>query len=178
MDRLIDWFVCFFVRLINRSIDFLIDGWVVFFNFSLAPLVDALYQTTHPELVQYLYLFAPISLVILNPIGFCLLELQKEWSNADRKPRQPSSRTFFTTAWNVLKGIAMNPINFMTFIGIAANFAFQRELPGVLDSVLATFGAAFSASALFYLGLKMVGRVAEFSGFRLVVPVLLILAKL
>ncbi|OQV19085.1 Integral membrane protein [Hypsibius exemplaris] len=148
-------------------------------DFALGyPIVEALYRTTHPELPQYIYLFTPVSLLILNPIGFCLLELEKDWSNKDQKLRRPSSRAGFRTAWNVLKGIVMNPINFMTFIGIAANFAFQRKIPGVLDGVISTFGVAFSASALFYLGLKMVGRVAEFSGFRLVVPVLLILAKL
>lgn len=40
-------------------------------------LVDALYRSTYPEYLQYIYLVAPVSLMILNPIGFALCEVQK-----------------------------------------------------------------------------------------------------
>jgi len=40
-------------------------------------LVQAIYGKTQPQFLQYIYLVAPISLVILNPIGFILLEIQK-----------------------------------------------------------------------------------------------------
>ncbi|KOX79026.1 hypothetical protein WN51_10074 [Melipona quadrifasciata] len=39
------------------------------------PMIQALYGQTHPEYAAYLYLMAPISLAILNPIGFVLLEI-------------------------------------------------------------------------------------------------------
>ena len=40
-------------------------------DFALgSPIVEAVYGKTHPNYVGYLYLMAPISLVILNPIGF------------------------------------------------------------------------------------------------------------
>ena len=42
-------------------------------DFALgSPIVDAVYGKTHPNYVGYLYLMAPISLVILNPIGTTL----------------------------------------------------------------------------------------------------------
>lgn len=39
--------------------------------------VDALYRSTYPEYLQYIYLVAPVSLMLLNPIGFALCEVQK-----------------------------------------------------------------------------------------------------
>lgn len=40
-------------------------------------LVEALYGSTYPEYLQYIYLVAPVSLMLLNPIGFALCEVQK-----------------------------------------------------------------------------------------------------
>lgn len=41
--------------------------------------MDALYRGSHPDFTQYLYLVAPVSLMLLNPVGFALCELQR-WS--------------------------------------------------------------------------------------------------
>jgi len=41
--------------------------------------VQVLYSKTNPELLQYIYLLAPISVLILNPIGFIMLEIDKNW---------------------------------------------------------------------------------------------------
>ncbi|OAD54808.1 hypothetical protein WN48_06007 [Eufriesea mexicana] len=90
------------------------------------PMIHALYGKTHPEYTAYLYLMAPISLAILNPIGFVLLEIGKP----------------------------------------------------ALATVLDVFGNAFSASALFLLGLMMVGKVHKLKGIALVIPGILILVKL
>lgn len=40
-------------------------------------VVEALYGSTYPEYLQYIYLVAPVSLMLLNPIGFALCEVQK-----------------------------------------------------------------------------------------------------
>lgn len=40
-----------------------------------SPIVAALYHEAHPEYASYLYLMAPLSLAILNPIGYIFLEL-------------------------------------------------------------------------------------------------------
>ena len=48
------------------------------------PILKAIYGQSHPEYSSYMYLLAPISLVILNPIGFIILELGRanNWDNA------------------------------------------------------------------------------------------------
>lgn len=46
------------------------------------PIVNALYHRAHPEYASYLYLMAPLSLAILNPIGYVFLEL----SSVKRSP--------------------------------------------------------------------------------------------
>lgn len=47
-------------------------------DFALGfPIVNAVYSETHPDYIHYIYLLAPISLVILNPIAFVLLEINE-----------------------------------------------------------------------------------------------------
>uniref|UniRef100_A0A3P8U330 G protein-coupled receptor 155 n=1 Tax=Amphiprion percula TaxID=161767 RepID=A0A3P8U330_AMPPE len=47
-------------------------------DFALGyPIVEALYKSTYPEYLQYIYLVAPVSLMFLNPIGFGFCEVQK-----------------------------------------------------------------------------------------------------
>ncbi|XP_044007276.1 integral membrane protein GPR155 isoform X2 [Aphidius gifuensis] len=134
------------------------------------PMIDALYSSTHPEYASYLYLMAPISLAILNPIGFVLLEIGK------RRIGEPKSG--WSLVASVVKGIASNPILFMTVLGIIGNIIFSHHVPIVLSEILDVFGKAFSGSALFLLGLMMVGKVHTLKGAALVTPGILILIKL
>ncbi|KAK7901350.1 hypothetical protein WMY93_018119 [Mugilogobius chulae] len=56
-------------------------------DFALGyPIVEALYRSTYPEYLQYIYLVAPVSLMILNPIGFALCEIQR-WRQASHPER-------------------------------------------------------------------------------------------
>lgn len=109
----------------------------------------------------------PISLVILNPIGFILMEIQKQRSTT----RTVSKLKITITA---LRGVVTDPIVFMTFIGLAGHFIFHGQLPAVLDQILGALGQAFLATALFFLGVKMVGSMKTKVGSGLVVPFLLI----
>lgn len=136
------------------------------------PLVKAMYQDTNPEYINYLYLMIPISLVILNPIGFVFLEIQKQKSAA--KSEGSSTLKIILTAF---KGVITDPIVFMTFIGLVGHFIFRGKLPQVVDEVFSALGQAFLATALFYLGVKMVGNMKTKVGSGLVVPLLLITAK-
>jgi predicted permease len=85
----------------------------------------------------------------------------------------------------LLLNIATNPVIFMTVAGVAGNLAFRGSLPAVLSQFLGTLGSAFSASALFFLGLRMVGRrgggsgdgSGSGSGSGLVVAAILIVVK-
>ncbi|EDO43618.1 predicted protein [Nematostella vectensis] len=139
-------------------------------DFALGyPLLKALYQHSMPEYLQYIYLLAPVSLVCLNPIGFVLLELGR-----NKKMQQSKSHLVFAT----IKGVLTNPIVVMTFIGILGNFILKQEVPSLFVGLLDVLGQSFFASALFFLGLKMVGNMKKQLGYGLIVPFLLIFAKM
>ncbi|XP_078047350.1 integral membrane protein GPR155 homolog anchor [Augochlora pura] len=134
------------------------------------PMIAALYGKVHPEYAAYLYLMAPISLAILNPIGFVLLEIGKR--------QNEEHRNYKNMIYSIMKGIALNPILLMTVLGIVGNLIFNHLIPCALASILDVFGNAFSASALFLLGLMMVGKVHTLKGTALVIPGILICVKL
>ena len=142
--------------------------------------VQALYQDSHPEYLSYIYLISPISLLILNPIGFTLMEIHRHYSQDvtpatletagdvnGRRQRQDSTRsTDSVRSWGghgpsgdhneeglkkeertwsrallkVARGVLLNPIIFMTAIGIAGNFVFEQKVPTILDDILVVLG--------------------------------------
>lgn len=146
--------------------------------------VDALYRSTYPEYLQYIYLVAPVSLMLLNPIGFALCEVQK-WRQASH-PQHSSFcilgvvvlqvfitsllmqlfvllfRTYsfiFRPTFKVLK----NPVVFMVIVGIISHFALGQRIPLVLSEFIDGLANSFGGAALFYLGLTMVsGKVLVF----------------
>ncbi|XP_073989122.1 integral membrane protein GPR155 homolog anchor isoform X2 [Rhodnius prolixus] len=131
------------------------------------PIVMSVYGKTHP-FVSYLYLLAPVSLVMLNPIGFVLMEIgRRKGQNASKLQLLLSTMT----------SIAANPVVLMTALGIAGNFIFHHHIPVALSAILNAFGSAFTATALFLLGLRMVGNVRNFRGEALLVPAILIAVK-
>ncbi|XP_014216838.1 integral membrane protein GPR155 [Copidosoma floridanum] len=138
------------------------------------PMINALYGSTHPEYSLYLYLMAPISLVALNPIGFVFLEVAKRQQGDENRPRGNNTQMLK----EIIKGIVTNPVLFMTLLGIIGNILFNHKLPPVIQVVLEVFGNAFSATALFLLGLMMVGKVHKLKGVALVIPGILISIKL
>ncbi|KAK9874359.1 hypothetical protein WA026_002709 [Henosepilachna vigintioctopunctata] len=150
------------------------------------PLVEALYKNSHSEYVSYLYLVAPINLAILNPIAFILIEIgQKKLANS-RQPlltygevsENSTNREKLKMVASVLKNIFLNPIVFMTILGVIGNVLMKNKVPLYIANILDTLGSAFSASALFLLGIRMVGKVHTLRGATLVVPGILIMVKL
>lgn len=143
--------------------------------------VDALYRSTYPEYLQYIYLVAPVSLMLLNPIGFALCEVQR-WRQASHPQRSslcilgvvvlqvfltslsmclflPLLATtvlffpqLFTSPLKVLK----NPIVFMVIVGIVSHFALSQRIPAILSEFIDGLANSFGGAALFYLGLTMV----------------------
>ncbi|PKU49385.1 hypothetical protein llap_250 [Limosa lapponica baueri] len=134
--------------------------------------VEALYQTTYPEYLQYIYLVAPISLMMLNPLGFIFCEIQK-W-----RDNRTVSQSKIKIVGLALLRVLQNPIVFMVFIGIASNFILGQKIPEYLESFLDGLGSSFSGSALFYLGLTMVGQTKKLTKGMFVALILLITAKL
>lgn len=142
-------------------------------DFALGyPIVEALYQTTYPEYLQYIYLVAPISLMMLNPIGFIFCEIQK-W-----KDSQNASQNKVKIVGLGLLRVLQNPIVFMVFIGIAFNFILDQKVPEYMENFLDGLANSFSGAALFYLGLTMVGKIKKLKKSAFVVLILLITAKL
>ncbi|KOB69592.1 Uncharacterized protein OBRU01_07978 [Operophtera brumata] len=151
-------------------------------DFALGyPIIHALYEKTHPEYALYLYLMAPISLAILNPVAFVLMEIhkQKEQSQAITGPGQPAiSLCTGKLLKQIAKGIVYNPVLVMTVLGIVGNIVSKHNLSIYLEGLLEVFGQAFSATALFLLGLRMVGQIHRLRGPALVLPCVLIMVKL
>ena len=179
-------------------------------DFALGyPIVLALYGQSHPQFPAYLYLLAPISLAILNPIAFILIEIGTKLNEENKKER-PENKTNshavgndddtqfekskkdtektkefdisdkMKTIMQTTLGIVKNPILVMTFAGILfGTFIFKGEVPPAINNFLTTLGRAFSACALFSLGLGMVGKMKTLTnGSKVIGPFLLILIKI
>jgi predicted permease len=113
------------------------------------PILTAVYGPHH-DITRLIYLVAPISLLILNPIGFVLLEIGRG------KDREAGSGL---SPWlAVPRGLITNPVLAMTVLGVVTNLAFSSAPPPHLDQFFSTLGAAFSALAPFSLGISMAGK--------------------
>ena len=130
------------------------------------PLLEAVLGD-HPY-TSYLYLVAPISLVILNPIGFIILETGRETDG---------ERTLLRSVLVVLTGLGSNPVLVMTVLGVITNLIFSGSPPAILQQVLTKLGAAFSCLAPFTLGLGMVGKFRFLKGGNLSTLIILIIIK-
>ncbi|XP_042350026.1 integral membrane protein GPR155 [Plectropomus leopardus] len=142
-------------------------------DFALGyPIVEALYKSTYPEYLQYIYLVAPVSLMLLNPIGFAFCEIQK-WKNQGNH-QQSKLLIVGLVVLQVLK----NPIVFMVVIGIIAHFALHQTIPPFMAEFVDGLANSFGGAALFYLGLSMVGQLGKLTRSTVVTLILLITAKL
>lgn len=134
--------------------------------------VEALYQSTYPEYLQYIYLVAPVSLMLLNPIGFALCEIQKWKDQANHQ--QSKLKIVGLVVLQVLK----NPIVFMVIVGIIAHSFMHQRIPAFMAEFVDGLANSFGGAALFYLGLSMVGQLRRLTRSTVVTLILLITAKL
>uniref|UniRef100_A0A8C5GV13 DEP domain-containing protein n=1 Tax=Gouania willdenowi TaxID=441366 RepID=A0A8C5GV13_GOUWI len=142
-------------------------------DFALGyPIVEALYKSTHPEYLQYIYLVAPVSLMLLNPIGFALCEIQKWKNEGDRQQNK------LLIVGGVIFQVIKNPIVFMVVIGIIAHFALHQTIPPFMVEFVDGLANSFGGAALFYLGLSMVGQLGKLTKSTVGTLILLITAKL
>lgn len=202
--------VCIISLLVARPLNFGRSGLFAIFctqsnDFAIGyPIVLALYEKTHPEYASYIYLLAPISLAILNPIGYILMEItkikeknQNELMDSENQtgqrtihPHPPcldnsnntnqSNESFkkFKHILKTMESIFFNPILMMTILGIIGGVAFPNGLPEIISNVLKVVGNSFSAPALFLLGLRMVGQGHTLQGSGFLIPGILIIMKL
>ena len=75
--------------------------------------------------VSYIYLLAPISLAIINPIGFLLMEYQKQ---STRRKVTMGEMPFLVL--RTLKGVVLNPVIFMTALGVIVNLVVHFGIRG------------------------------------------------
>ncbi|XP_008297042.1 integral membrane protein GPR155 [Stegastes partitus] len=142
-------------------------------DFALGyPIVEALYKSTYPEYLQYIYLVAPVSLMFLNPIGFGFCEIQK-WK--DQGNHQQSKLLIVGL---VVLQVLKNPIVFMVMIGIIAHFVLHQTVPAFMAEFVDGLANSFGGAALFYLGLTMVGQLRKLTKSTVVTLILLLTAKL
>ena len=138
-------------------------------------LVNAIYEEVHPEYCQYLYLLVPVSVAFINPIGFLMLEFQK---SANQKENAESKLKILLKA---LKSVISNPLVFMVILGLIVNAAFSyigvNKKHWFLSPLLTVVGNSFGSTALFFLGLSLVGCTTDIGGFTLVIPFLLVFCK-
>lgn len=92
-------------------------------------LVDALYRHQHSEFINYLYLVAPINLIILNPFGFAMMELGQEYDRHETTRRS-------ALMGRISRNIICNPIVFMTALGMIANLVFNHNPPKIITTFL------------------------------------------
>ena len=142
----------------------------------ILPIIDAVYKQSHPEYSQYVYLIAPISLVILNPIGLFLIEIQKRLD--DQRRHRGKSWHSFRLFKIVFCNIIRNPIVISTLLGVIYNRLLNQHLPYSIEYILTPIAQSFTATALFYLGLTMVGKLSRLHAHLVIIVFLLSLMKL
>lgn len=149
--------------------------WVLFYLISIvsaSSTVEALYRNTHPEYLQYIYLVAPVSLMVLNPLGFAFCEVQR-WRTGE-----PHQQSKLKVLGLVLLQVVKNPIVFMVVIGIISHFLLGQKIPAFMEEFVDGLANSFGGAALFYLGLTMVGQLKKLTRSTVVALILLITAKL
>uniref|UniRef100_A0A8C1UFD9 G protein-coupled receptor 155a n=1 Tax=Cyprinus carpio TaxID=7962 RepID=A0A8C1UFD9_CYPCA len=173
------FFVCVLTLLVvNRESRFSKAGLFSIFatqsnDFALGfPIVEALYRNTHPEYLQYIYLVAPVSLMVLNPLGFALCEVQK------RRTGEPQQQSKLRVLGSVLLQVLKNPVVFMVVIGVISHFLLSQKIPPFMEEFVDGLANSFGGAALFYLGLTMVGQLKKLTRSTVVALILLITAKL
>ncbi|KAG5440958.1 Integral membrane protein gpr155 [Clonorchis sinensis] len=148
------------------------------------PVLKALY----PELAIYVYLFAPAQLIILNPIAYLFLEwhqLKQESIDAEVKRladgtdiTPPASVSKYKRLLQVIWRVALNPLFFMTVIGVIFNFILSHNIPIYVDGLLRIIAESFAATALFTLGFGMVGKMGRITQREMLVLVSILMVKL
>lgn len=137
-------------------------------DFALAyPMFMSLYKDSHPDYPSYLYIVAPIQLLVLNTIGFFIIETDK----------QKFDETTKCYLWKVLKGTLKNPIVFMTIVGIMWNLIFGNKTLLIFDTLLKTLSIAFPATALLLVGHTMASKSEKSDRHIPITVALLILTK-
>ncbi|KAH7949987.1 hypothetical protein HPB49_018069 [Dermacentor silvarum] len=145
------------------------------------PLFVHLYEKIQPTFSHYLYLIAPIHMAFLNPIAFVMMEYGRTHGDnngetvAGMQPATPKRGRLLST----LTGIVKNPAVVAPALGIVWNVSTSgAALPSVVEGILDSLGVAFIATALYLLGLSIIGNLGSMGKYAALTPVLLVTAKI
>ncbi len=132
-------------------------------DFALGlPILQAMYP---PQLIQYIYLIAPVQFLLFNPLGLVLLETARDRRKRARGGGGGGQKGCALAALRVAGRVFINPLVIAAVIGVVLNISRSGAgLPKVVDNPLRLLGQAFTAAALLALGSGMVGSSAFFRG--------------
>ena len=156
-------------------------------DFALGlPLLKSLYKTTHPSFPQYIYLCAPISLCLLNPIGFICMELgniDNNFSSRDRpigvsvENSLELNRTPIRLVGDAILGTLRNPLVVAVLFGLVSNILFHGSMITMIEKPILLLGQAFDGVALFCLGVSVVGKFNSIDTRDTILPMSMVFVK-
>lgn len=125
------------------------------------PLFFSLYHVDHPNFPDYLYVIAPLQLVLISPCGIFLMELHKYRT----QNQSNSSTSALKIIIQVSKRTFLNPIIIMTIGGVVWNLSSGPTVPIMMKGALQSLSDAFAPTSLFLLGLTIVQEAGAIKGF-------------
>ena len=160
-------------------------------------IIESLYpasSTPGIDLGSMTFVIVAMQVAIFNPIHFALLELGKSLRELhDKKLKdgigdstKPAPIKKCDIAKSVLLNLLRSPVLVSTFLGLIYNainppssgdMSSNRNIPALLDAMMAKGGSAFGMSALFLGGMAVVGKFGMLRGKKLVIPLILSLIK-
>jgi predicted permease len=161
-------------------------------------IIQSLYPaSTTPgiDLGALTFVVVAMQVSIFNPIHFALLELGKSLRDIHDKRHKDGEGEADADAkpvrrCDIAKTVALNllrsPILIATFLGLIYNginppipgdTSPNRNIPALLDAMMAKGGSAFGMAALFLGGMAIVGKFGLLRGKKLVLPLLLSMIK-
>ena len=170
-------------------------------DFALGlPLLKALYSTTNPSYPTYIFLAAPISLVILNPVGFVLMEIgagKQTGSESgeggeggdgdggdddllliDADVHGQKKATACVLFCQAVVSTLKNPLVLSVIAGLVSNVLFGGELNSFAADPILLCGEAFDGVALFCLGLSVCGKLHQVKGKASIFPISMVFIKI
>ncbi|XP_028399439.1 integral membrane protein GPR155-like [Dendronephthya gigantea] len=134
------------------------------------PILNALYKHTHKDFLYSVYFNVLVNVTLFLTAGLLMMEYSQQRSRS-------TTSSIGATLFKTIKSILLSPVVLASLFGIAANRAFKQDLPTGVDAPLETLSNAFGATALFYLGLSVVGKIRAKMGMIILVPLSLSVAK-
>ncbi|OTF71922.1 integral membrane protein GPR155-like protein, partial [Euroglyphus maynei] len=127
-------------------------------DFALGyPILRSLYGSSKTSFTNYLYILAPIQLLILNPVALFSIEISQILDEQQQSHTDSPCMKYLTTAKRIVRRIFINPIILSTLLGIIVNVATDGQMPKVFIPFLQSLSQSFSPIALFLLGLNIDG---------------------